>query len=167
MRVWNQIDHFIVSINEWAGRIGWAVILYLMGFGLYDVIMRYLFDSPSLWIWETLQFGMVILACVAGGYAFLHGNFVKLDIFYSRFSPRVRAILDIITFWFTLLYCAVLLYKGTELAHMSWIIQEKTPSAIPLPLFPLKFLIPLGAFIFLLVALRKLIYDIKTLYQGR
>jgi len=167
MDFWSRIEKLIISMNELGGRIGWVIILYLMSFGLYDVIMRYLFDNPSLWIWETLQFGMVTLACVAGGYAFLHGHFVKLDVFYMHFSPRLKALLDIVTFCFTLLYCSVLIWKGIEFAHMAWIIRERTPSAIPLPLYPLKSLIPVAAFILLLAAVRKFIYDIKIIRQGR
>jgi len=166
MRFWKNLERSIIYINELGGKIGCLLVLFLMCFGLYDVIMRYLFDRPSLWIWETLQFGMVILACVAGGYAFLHDSFVKLDIFYARISPRVRAILDIVTFFFTLLYCAVLIWKGIDLVSMSWSIREMTPSAVQLPVYPLKLLVPLAGLLFLLVAVQKLFHDIKTVIQG-
>lgn len=162
MKVFNKIEQGIESVNEWGGRIGWFLILYMMSFGLYDVIMRYLFNMPSLWIWLALQFAMVMLACVAGGYAFLHGDFVKLDILYGRFSPRGKAIADTLTFMFTLLYCAILIWKGIEAANMSFSIRQMTPTAIRLPLYPLKALIPLGAFLLLLVAGKKFISDIQT-----
>lgn len=141
------------------------LILYMMSLGLYDVIMRYLFNSPSLWIWLTLQFAMVTLAAVAGGYALLHGAFVKLDIFYSRFSPRGKAILDIFTFAFTFLYCYVLIWKGIEAANASFAIRQMTPTAIRMPLYHLKSLIPLGAFALLLVASKKFIFDIRTAFH--
>lgn len=164
MKAWNKIGQGIESVNEWGGRIGWFLILYLMSFGLYDVIMRYLFDRPSLWIWLTLQFAMVTLACVAGGYALLHGAFVKLDILYGRFSPRVKAILDIFTFAFTFLYCYVLIWKGIEAAHASIAMHQMTPTAIRMPVYWVKTLIPLGAFLVLLVAMKKFVFDIKTVF---
>ena len=163
MKVWNKIGQGIESVNEWGGRIGWFLILYLMSFGLYDVIMRYLFDRPSLWIWLTLQFAMVTLACVAGGYALLHGAFVKLDILYGRFSPRGKAIADVVTFVFIFLYCGVLVWKGIEQAHWAAVMRQMTPSEpIRLPLYYIKPLIPIGAFFVLLVAIRKFISDVKT-----
>lgn len=167
MRFWNKIDNSIVHVNEWGGKIGCLVVLYLMGLGVFDVVMRYLFDKPSLWIWETLQFGMVILACVSGGYALLHGYFVKVDILYARFSPRARAILDVFTFLFTLLFCIVLIWKGIEFFSMSWSIREVTASAVALPVYPLKVLVPLAGFLLLLVAVRTLICDLKAAYKVR
>ncbi len=164
MKAWNKIEQGIESVNEWGGRIGWFLILYMMSFGLYDVIMRYLFDRPSLWIWLTLQFAMVTLACVAGGYALLHGAFVKLDILYGHFSPRGKAIADIFTFVLTLLYLTILVWKGIEAAHASIVMQQMTPTAIRMPVYWVKALIPLGAFLVLLVAMKKLVFDVKTVF---
>ncbi|MFQ6121502.1 MAG: TRAP transporter small permease subunit [Dehalococcoidales bacterium] len=161
MKVWNKAGQAIDFTNEWLGRVGWLLILYMMSFGLYDVIMRYLFNSPSLWIWLTLQFAMVALACVGGGYALLYGAFVKLDLIYGRLPPRVKAILDILTFVFTFLYCYVLIWKGIEAAHASFVMRQMTPTAIRLPLYHLKSLIPLGASALLLVAIKKFVLDVR------
>jgi len=165
MKVWSKTGQIIDSTNEWMGRFGWLLILYMMSFGLYDVIMRYLFNKPSLWIWLTLQFAMVALACVGGGYALRYGAFVKLDIFYGRFSPRGKAILDIFTFAFTFLYCFILIWKGIEAANASFAMRQMTPTAIRMPLYHLKSLIPLGAFALLLVASKKFALDIRTVFH--
>ena len=167
MKVWNKIGQAIDSVSEVMGKVGWFLILFMMSFGLYDVIMRYLFNCPSLWIWLTLQFAMVMLAALAGGYALLHGAFVKLDLLYGRFSLRGKAILDITTFVFTLLYCAVLIWKGIEAAQASIAIRQVTPTAIRLPLYHLKSLIPLGGFLLLLVAMKKFVFDIRTVFYRR
>jgi len=147
------------------GKLGWLLIIYMMSFGLYDVIMRYLFNKPSLWIWLTLQFAMVAFAAVAGGYALLHGAFVKLDLFYGRLSPRGKAILDVFTFVFTFLYCFVLIWKGIEAANASFTIRQMTPTAIRMPLYHLKSLIPLGGLLVLLVAVKKFVLDIRTVFH--
>lgn len=161
MKVWSKIGQAIESTNEWAGRAVWIVIIYLMCLGVFDVVMRYLFNKPSLWIWLTLQFAMVILACLGGGYALQKGAFVKLDIFYGRLSTRTKAILDTITFSFTLLYCSVLIWKGIEAAHSAFSIHQMTSTAIRLPLYHLKALIPLGGLLVLLVAIKKFVLDVR------
>lgn len=167
MKIWSKIGLAIDNTNEWGGRVTWFIIIYLMTIGVYDVAMRYLFNSPSLWIWLTLQFGMVILACLAGGYALQKGAFVKLDLLYGRLSPRTRAILDVFTFAFTLLYCYVLIWKGIEAAQTAWTIHQVTSTAIRLPLYHLKSLIPLGGLLLLLVAVKKFVLDIRiVLHKG-
>lgn len=166
MNIWNKLDQTLYSTNEWLSKICWFVIFYLMIFGVYDVMMRYIFNSPSLWIWLSLQFGMVTMACLGGAYALQKGAFVKLDLIYGRLSTRTKAILDIITFSFTLLYSFVLVWKGIEAANTAWSIHQMTSTAIRLPLYHLKSLIPLGGLLVMLVAIRKLIMDIKIL-RGR
>ena len=166
MKAWNKIGQAIESMNEVGGRIGWFLILFLMSFGLYDVIMRYLFNMPSQWIWMTLKMGVVMLAALAGGYALQKGAFIKLDLVYARFSPRSKAIADILTFVFILLSCVVLIWKGIEAAQGSIAIRQMTHSVPRLPVYWLKALIPLGAFLVLLVAVKKFISDIKTVLHG-
>ena len=161
MKVWSQIGQTIESTNEWAGRAVWVVLIYLMCLGVFDVMMRYLFNKPSLWIWLTLQFAMVTLACLGGGYALQKGAFVKLDILYGRLPTRTKAILDTITFSFTLLYCSVLIWKGIEAAQASFAMRQMTPTAIRLPLYHLKSLIPLGGLLVLLVAIKKFVLDVR------
>jgi TRAP-type mannitol/chloroaromatic compound transport system permease small subunit len=165
MGVWTKIERLIDSLAELLGRIGWLIVIYSLVFGLTDVILRYFLNRPSLWISVTVQYAMVLLACVSGAYALNHDSFVKLDLFYARFSPRTKAICDIFTFSLSLLYLYVLIWKGMQAAAHSIAIRQMTPTAIPIPLYHLKSLIPVGAFCTLLVAVKKLVQDIQTVIR--
>ncbi|MEW6622467.1 MAG: TRAP transporter small permease subunit [Bacillota bacterium] len=169
MKVWSKIEQIIDLISEGLGRFGWLLVLYCMGFGLYDVILRYVFNQPSLWISVTLQYAMVLLACVAGAYALNNDAFVKLDLFYARFSPRTKAVCDIVTFGLGFLYLYVLITKGIQAAQLSFAMKQVTPTVIPIPLYHLKAFIPFAAFCVLLVAIKKLINDVLTVigYEKR
>ncbi|MBP1949871.1 TRAP transporter small permease subunit [Virgibacillus litoralis] len=162
MKAWSMVELVIDSISEIMGRIGWLIIFYVMSFGIFDVIMRYFFNSPSLWISVTIQYAMVLLACVSGAYALNKEAFVKLDLFYAKFPPRVKAIVDIFTFLLTFLYLYVLITKGIEAAQASFKLKQTTPTAVPIPLYHLKAIIPFGVFCVLLVAVKKLVIDVQT-----
>lgn len=163
MKLWNKAGQAIDSANEWMGRVGWALVVLMMSFGLYDVIMRYLFNRPSQWIYLTLQMAMVVLIALAGGYAF--PSFVKMDVLYSRFSRRGKAIADICTFAFIGLSCVILIWKGIGTAQYSIGVQEVTPTSVRMPVYYIKPLIPLGALLVFSVAVRKLISDIRTVFH--
>src|SRR5699024_12233390 len=124
---------------------GWFIILYAMVFGLLDVTLRYVFSAPSMWISITIQYSMVLLACVSGPYALNNNEFVKLDVFYEKFSDRTKAIVDTITFVLTFLYLYVLIMRGFDLAFASLVRKEMTPTAVEIPLYHLKFMIPFFA----------------------
>lgn len=163
MKFWNFYEKTVDLISEFMGRIGWLLILYLMVFGVTDVFLRYVLNSPSLWISTTLQVAMVLLACVGGIYALNDNAFVKLDLFYANFSPKKKAMVDIITVVFTLLFLGVLIWKGYSAAMLSIKLNQHTPTSIPIPIYPLKVFFPITGVIMLMVVIKKLGNDIRTL----
>ncbi len=163
MKLWNQTEKIIDGIAELMGRIGWVLILYCMLFGVTDVFLRYVLNKPSLWIATTLQFAMVLTACVGGVYALNDNAFVKLDLFYANFSTRKKAICDVITVVYTGMFLGVLVWKGYAAAKMSWMMKQVTPTSIPIPIYPLKIFIPIAGIIMALVVLKKLVRDIMVI----
>ena len=163
MSLWQRYEKAIDWISAVLGKIGWVLILYCTLFGVTDVFLRYVLNSPSLWITSTVQAALVLMACTGGVYALNVDAFVKLDLFYANFSPRVKAICDIITSSLSFLFLSVLLWKGYQAAKMSIKLKQVTPDAIPIPIYPIKTLIPITAVIVLLVVIKKLGNDINTL----
>lgn len=166
MKLWSMTERAIDLIAEGMGRIGWVLLLYCMIFGVTDVFLRYVLNAPSLWISTTVQVAMVLLACVGGAYALNDDAFVKLDLFYANFSPRKKAICDIITVVFTFLFLAVLIWKGTTAALLSVKLKQVTPTSIPIPIYPLKIFIPISGVIMMLVVIKKFVNDIQTVISG-
>lgn len=166
MNIWSIIQKIIDYAAEIFGKIGWVLILYCMFFGVADVFLRYVLNQPSLWIGATIQAAMVLIACFGGTYALNHNAFVKLDLFYANFSPRKKAICDIITFFYTFLFLSVLIWKGIGAAQTSLMLKQVTPSGVPIPIYPIKMVIPAAAFFTLLVAIKKFINDIITSIKG-
>lgn len=163
MKLWNTIEKMIDFLAETMGRIGWLLIIYLMVFGVTDVFLRYALNAPSLWISTTLQVAMVLLACVGGVYALNDNAFVKLDLFYVNFSAKKKAVCDLITVTFTLLFLGVLIWKGYQAAMLSIKLNQHTPTSIPIPIYPLKIFFPITGVMMLLVVIKKLVNDVRIL----
>lgn len=163
MKFWDTYDKTVDFIAEMMGRFGWLLIIYLMIFGVTDVFLRYVLNAPSLWISSTLQVAMVLLACVGGVYSLNDNAFVKLDLFYANFSDKKKAICDIITVVFTMLFLGVLVWKGYQAAMLSIKLNQHTPTSIPIPIYPLKVFFPITGVIMMMVVIKKLARDIRTL----
>ena len=159
-------EKVIDFIAEVMGRIGWVLLLYCMIFGVSDVFLRYVLNKPSLWISTTVQIAMVLMACVGGIYALNDENFVKLDLFYANFSARKKAICDIITVVFTVMFLTVLIWKGSSAAMLSLKMKQVTPTSIPFPIYPIKIFIPISAIIMLAVVFKKFVNDVITVVTG-
>ncbi len=166
MKLWRGVEWLIDAIAELFGRIGWLLILYCMIFGVTDVFLRYVMNAPSQWIGTTLQAAMVLMACTGGAYALKHDTFVKLDIFYAGASTRTKAVLDVLTAPFTFLFLGALIWKGIDAARLSIKFNQVTPTAVPIPIYPIKSAIPLAAAVVLLVVIKQLVRDIRTIIYG-
>ena len=62
----------------------------------YDVVMRYVFNSPTAWVLEISEYMLVFLAI--GGAADVQRKkmHIKMDFFYNKFTLNVRRYLDLI-----------------------------------------------------------------------
>lgn len=165
MQLWLMTEKAINLLVGVMEKIGWVLILYCMSFGVADVFLRYVLNDPSLWISTTVQFAMVLMACVGGLYALDQDAFVRLDLFYANFSPRKKAICDIITSAYTMAFLFVLIWKGIAAAKLSLMLNQMTPTSVPLPLYPLKIFIPVTGVMVLLVVIKKLVNDLRTLHR--
>lgn len=149
------------AVVAFMGFLAVILVLYCMIFGVADVFMRYALNSASLWIGTTLNAALVLLACTAGIYAYHHGDFIRLDLFYAPLSPRVRAILDVITAVFSFAFLVVLIWKGWQAAMFSIKLNQMTPTAIPIPIYPIKTFIPIIAVLMLLLVTRRFWRDLR------
>ncbi len=154
------IDWLSESVGKMAGLLIVALALIVS----YDVVKRYFFGQPTVWAQEmsAMLFGTFII--LGGAYTAKENKHVNMDIFYSRFSPRGRAVLDIITFFIlTIPFLGILLWKGGEGAWRSLANLEHDSTQWGPPLYPFRIMLPLGAFLFLLQAIAKFIRDCRTL----
>ena len=136
--------------NEKVAWIGGYVLLIAMFFVPYEVVMRYIFNSPTSWSMEMTQFLFCTMVALGGGWVLLTGSHVNVDIIYNRFGIRTRAIISILTslLLFTFLF---LVFRQNLLAAMqslAW--RETSASGWNPPLYPIKFIIPLGVLLLLL-----------------
>ena len=96
-RVTDAIETINVRVGEFVAY--WAVISVFAYY--YEVIARFVFNSPTNWVHESmfLMYGMQYM--LAGAYAYREDQHVRVDVIYAQFSPRGKAIADIITRFFS------------------------------------------------------------------
>jgi TRAP-type mannitol/chloroaromatic compound transport system permease small subunit len=153
---------FIDSLNEWVGKYSGWLIIPLTALVTYDVILRYVFNRPTIWAWDIniqLLGAMVILG---GGYGLLHDQHIGVDVLVARLSPRRRAVIDLITSAFFFFGIGVLLWKAASDAWFSLEIREVLSSVFSPPIYPFKILMVVGILLLFLQGLAKFIRDFTT-----
>lgn len=163
MSILKAVIRVIDSLNDWVGNFLSYFLFLFFGLLFIEVILRYFFNSPTVWANELAQMLFGAYAILAGGYILRTGGHVNVDILYSRLSRKSRATLDIITSLLFFLFCGMLLVYGGSLAWDSLSRFEHSQSAWNPPLYPAKLMIPVAAGLLMLQGLAKLIRDIFIL----
>ena len=154
---------FIDAVNDQVGNFLSYFLFFFFLLLFMEVILRYFFNSPTVWANELAQMLFGAYAILAGGYILRTGGHVNVDILYSRLSKKSRAALDIFTSILFFLFCGMLLIYGGSLAWDSLSRFEHSQSAWNPPLYPAKLMIPLAALLLMLQGLAKLIRDVLIL----
>jgi len=157
----------IDSLNTWVARGVSYLLLLLMFAVVYEVAMRYAFNSPTIWSMELNQFLLCFLCALGGAYTLLSRSHVNVDIFFGRLGVRARAIVSLCTSSLIFAFLILLLMESWEMALSSWAIKEQAVSAWGPSLYPIKMVIPIGVFLILLQSLTRFIrYFIQALTGG-
>lgn len=92
---------------------------------LYQAISRYLFNDSSIMIGELQWHLFDIIFLLGLSYTLQSDKHVRVDIFYSHFSNKTKAIINIVSQLFLILpFVAIILYSGSTLVEMSYLQGE-------------------------------------------
>ena len=167
MRVLGKVFHIIDMVSEWSGKLVSFLILPLTAFVVYDVVMRYVFNAPTDWAHELSYFMFGTLWIIGGAFALVKGAHVKMEIVYNRLPLRWRAIIDLVTAPLFFVFIGILFWTGWELAWSSVLRLEHSNSFWSPPVYPVKMMIPLGAFLLLLQGTVKFIRNVIITATGK
>lgn len=118
---------FIDGLNDRIGRfVAWfSLAMVLIQFVV--VLMRYIFSASdflflsSLWWQEAIVYLHGALIMAGAGYTFLHNGHVRVDIFYSKATPRAQDWTDLLgSLVFLLPMCWLIAWSAWPNAVLSW-----------------------------------------------
>ncbi len=159
----NSLLNLIDNISNWTGKAVSFLIVALTFLVCFEVVARYLLNRPTIWAHESsaMLFGAYII--LGGAYTLYNRGHVNMDVVYGRFTPKGKALIDVITFLFFFLFCGALLWMGGDTAWRSLKNFEHSGSLWNPPIYPFKLILPIGVFLLLLQGIAKLIRDLRTL----
>ena len=155
------------KINKGLGKIMSFFILPLIFILCYEVVMRYFFNSPTIWAHEISGHIFGMYAVLGGGYVMLNREHIKSDVLYAQFSERNQAIIDLVTFPLIFFLLAVIFVEGIEMAKISVKYRETTVSFLRSPVYPVKICIPIAALLMLLQGVVQFIRTLRFVFTGK
>ena len=151
------------AFNRRVGRFAMYLIFAMLAVLLYSSISKTFF-TPSIWTLESAQFLMVAYFLLGGAYSMQLDAHVRMDLAYSAWSPRTRAVVDAITVFMLIFYLVMLLVGGISSTEYAIEYKETSYSAWSPYMAPIKIVMCFGIALMLLQAIATFF---KDLYAAR
>lgn len=157
------VDRFIDAVGRVTAWSSFALALVMGG----NVLLRYGFNTGSVWSQE-LEWHLMSPICLFGmSYALRHGEHVRVDVLFASFSQRNKYLVEIISAVLAMAISLIIIKLSWAYVMQSWSIGEGTanPGGISAR-YLLKALIPIG---FALLFLQSLAQAIQyfVAWRGR
>jgi TRAP-type mannitol/chloroaromatic compound transport system permease small subunit len=144
--------------------IGWLPLLMAL-LTVLVVVLRYGFGVGAIAAQESVIYLHGTLFMLGASCTLHMGGHVRVDVFYQRFTPRIKAWIDALGHvMFTLPLCALIGFTSQDYVIESWVARETSPEPGGIPaVFLLKTLLPIMAALLALQALSEIIKALKIL----
>jgi TRAP-type mannitol/chloroaromatic compound transport system permease small subunit len=156
------IDRF----TDFTGTIVALAAIPLVVGVVYEVISRYVFNSPTTWAYDLTYMLYGTIFMLGAAYALHRGAHVRTDFFWDKYSTRTKGVIDSISYIvFFFPAFAILGYIGLHEALYSFSIGEESDQSPWRPiLWPFKAVVPLACLLLLIQGVSELI---KSIYAAR
>ena len=133
----NLLDRLILRI----GNLLSLLFIFTVAISFYEIVMRYIFNAPTMWVHESASFIGGSLFVVGGAYALANNKHVRVVLIYDQVSERTRHYLNIFHHLAGLAFTGMLVYGAWEITYSSWVtpfgdIRLETSGSAWDPAFP-------------------------------
>ena len=164
-----KLIYAIESLSIWVGRaFGWCILILTFSVS-YEVFVRYLLNSPTVWVFDMMVQMYGALFLMAGAYALAQDTHIRGDFLYRLFPVRVQASIDFVLYiLFFFPGMLALVWYGAEIASDSWRYKEvswNSPARIQIYFF--KTLIPVAGGLLIIQGIAELLRCAKAMRSGQ
>jgi len=157
----DAIDSFIDLVGRITAWSSFALAAVMAA----NVLLRYGFNTGSVWSQE-LEWHLMAPICLFGmSYALRHGEHVRVDVVFASLSQPTKDFIEFLSSLIAIVISLIVIWLSINYVMQSWSIGEGSanPGGIPAR-YILKALIPIG---FALFALQSLANAIRFYFAWR
>ncbi len=138
------------KIIKYSGYLASGLFISIGFIISYEVISRYVFNAPTIWVNEISRFLQIWATYLALTYSFHKKDFIRITVLYDKIGDSGKKILDFISTIFIIFFSVFVVYYGWLIAYDSLEVGRTSSTILDLPSFLTELAIPL-CFGFLLI----------------
>lgn len=142
-----RFSQLIDRLNQRIGYLMALLVPLMILLGVWNVLGRYIgqfvgqnLSSNALIEGQWYVFDLIFL--LGAAYTLRHDNHVRVDVFYSNWSPKRQALVNFLgTLLFLLPFCLMVIWASWGNVLYAWLDWEVSPDPGGLPRYPIKSLV--------------------------
>ncbi len=158
------LDPWIERVNKVFVIFAGSLIVIMAFLSTYGSIRRYVFNSPEPVSYEFSKMFLLLSFVLAIAAVERQDRFLRCDLLLERFPENVRNIIaNIISPILGLTFFSIITWISFGDTWRAFEIDQHSLSTWPVPLFPIKLLIPIGYGFLCLILLIRLVLGLLRL----
>jgi len=141
------------------GRLGCIMFLAVAVIITFEVIMRFIFRSPTMWVTEISSLLCIVASFLLFAYTLQEKGHTRVDFITAMLSKKSVFFLELFTSVLGLLYCGILTWYGIKMIQSSVLMGEVTQT-LQIPLWIPQLSVPIGGGLMFLQLLKFLKNDL-------
>jgi TRAP-type C4-dicarboxylate transport system permease small subunit len=152
------IDRVISFMAYLAGLL----LFFLMLIICYEVVMRYLFRSPTGWVIEVCEFSLLYITFLGAAWLLKQDGHIRVDILFTFLNRKVSRILNTATSLLGAISCGFLFVYGLMSTWHHFRESTLVIQTLNTPKWVLLIVIPIGSFFLVL----QFLFNVYGQYSG-
>jgi TRAP-type mannitol/chloroaromatic compound transport system permease small subunit len=123
LRIADSLEAVIDRIGRWVAWISLAMVVLVAN----NVILRYLFHIGPVSLQELEWHLMSPIALIGMSYCMRHKEHVRVDIFYDKYSPALRNVIDLAAAICTIIVSVIIIELSLGFVEQAYASGEISP----------------------------------------
>lgn len=157
-----QLSGKLQKLNTWCATVAGLILLFVTLTIFLDVILRYFFGRPSIWITEVSTYLFLYIIFLGTAYALQQGSHIRVTFLLGPLSRAVKRFVNLITSLLSAIFTAVLLWQSVVMTWTAYSEHWTSPTMLNAPYAFIHVAMVVGSFLLLITFLLTAIVQFKS-----
>jgi C4-dicarboxylate transporter DctQ subunit len=149
------------KMNIFCAFVAGLVLLFITLSIFVDVILRYFFSSPTIWITEVSTYLFLYLIFLGTAYALQQGAHIRVTFLLDHLNEKVKRIVNVLTSLFSMIFTAVLMWQSSLMTWSAFSQHWTSPTMLNAPMAYVYVAMVIGSFLLLVTFFCQMVLEFK------
>lgn len=152
----------IKRVNTVCATLSGMILLFVTFSIFIDVILRYFFNRPSIWITEVSTYLFLYIIFFATAYTLQQEGHIRVTFLLNPLPDKVKRIVNLITSLMATIFTAILLWQSWIMTWTAFKEKWSSPTMLNAPYAYIHVAMVIGSFFLLLTFISIMVIQFQT-----